>query len=111
MTDPVRPTTASQDRRAADRRTSLRRAKAPNDGRDLVPVEPAVEHAVPPPPRAKDDAAAAFEAQRLGQGGAKRGLRGGQEVLDQARSTYLSSEYSGAADRRPRPGVIKKTEI
>ena len=41
----------------------------------------------------------------------KRGLRGGQEVLDQARSTYLSSEYSGQADRRPRAGQVKKTEI
>lgn len=47
----------------------------------------------------------------MGQDGVKRGLRGGQEVLDQARSTYLSSEYSGAADRRPKPGVVKKTDI
>lgn len=47
----------------------------------------------------------------MGQDGVKRGLRGGQEVLDQARSTYLNSEYSGAADRRPKPGVVKKTEI
>lgn len=112
MTDPVRPPSAPQDRRTADRRTGLRRAKAQNDGRDLVPIEPAVDHAVPPSPRAaKDDAAAAFEAQRMGQDGVKRGLRGGQEVLDQARSTYLSSEYSGAADRRPQPGQVKKTDI
>jgi len=47
----------------------------------------------------------------MGQGGQKRGLRGGQEVLDAARSTYLGTEYSGHADRRPRAGVIRKTEI
>jgi hypothetical protein len=111
VTDPVRPPSAPQDRRTADRRTGLRRAKAPKDGRDLVPIEPAVDHALPPPPRAKDDAATAFEAQRIGQDGVKRGLKGGQEVLDQARSTYLSSEYSGAADRRPRPGQVSKTKI
>lgn len=113
MTDPVRPPSAPQDRRGSDRRQSLRRAKAPNDGRDLVPVDPVVDHAPPPPPLGapKDDKAVAFEAQRLGQDGVKRGLRGGQEVLDQARSTYLSSEYSGVADRRPKPGLVKKTEI
>ena len=99
-----------QDRRLGDRRHALRRAKAANDGRDLIPIEPVVDHAVPPPPT-RDEAAAAFEAQRLAQDGMKRGLKGGQEVLDQARSTYLSSEYSGAADRRPRPGQVSKTKI
>ena len=111
MTDPVRPPSAPHERRTADRRRGLRRAKAPNDGRDLVPLEPVVDHTASPARPARDDGAAAFEAQRMGQDGVKRGLRGGQEVLDQARSTYLSSEYSGAADRRPRPGVVKKTEI
>lgn len=111
MTDPVRPAAGAQDRRVNDRRTGLRRAKAANDGRDLVPIEPVVDHAVPLAPLPKDDAAAAFEAQRMGQEGVKRGLKGGQEVLDQARSTYLSSEYSGAADRRPSPGQVSKTKI
>lgn len=110
MTDPVRPPPAPQDRRFGDRRTGLRRAKAPNDGRDLVPVEPVVDRAAPPS-HARDDGAAAFEAQRMGQDGVKRGLKGGQEVLDQARSTYLNSEYSGTADRRPKPGLVRKTEI
>jgi hypothetical protein len=47
----------------------------------------------------------------MGQSGQKRGLRGGQEVLDTARSTYLGTEYSGPADRRPPTGLLKKTNI
>lgn len=54
---------------------------------------------------------ASVEAQILGQDGQKRGLRGGKPVLDQARSAYLGAEWSGRADRRPRQGVITKTEI
>jgi hypothetical protein len=54
---------------------------------------------------------AAFEAQILGQPGIKRGLRGGQPVLDHARSAYLEAEYSGPADRRPPSGVITKRDI
>jgi hypothetical protein len=53
----------------------------------------------------------AFAAQILGQGGQKRGLRGGPETLDHARATYLETEWSGPADRRPSPGRITKTEI
>lgn len=52
-----------------------------------------------------------FEAQVLGQPGIKRGLRGGEEVLKAARATYLGAEYSGRADRRPKPGILRKTEI
>lgn len=63
----------------------------------------------PPPPRR--GAFATFAAHLMGQSGQKRGLRGGQEVLDAARSTYLGTEYSGDSDRRPRAGVIRKTEI
>lgn len=111
MTEPVRPPSAPQDRRLGDRRQTLRRAKAPDDGRDLVPIEPVIDHPTAAPRPAADDSASGFEAQRLGQDGVKRGLRGGQEVLDQARSTYLSSEYSGGADRRPRPGKVTKTDI
>jgi hypothetical protein len=52
-----------------------------------------------------------IEAQILGQEGHKRGLRGGAPVLNQARSAYLGAEFSGAANRRPRPGVVARTEI
>ncbi|UAL10243.1 hypothetical protein [Caulobacter segnis] len=73
----------------------------------------AEEDAPPPrqerPPRGQGFAA--FAAHVMGQSGQKRGLRGGQEVLDTARSTYLGTEYSGPADRRPKAGLLKKTNI
>ena len=57
------------------------------------------------------DQVAEFTAQLIGQGGVKRGLRGGAETLDKARSSYLGAEWSGQADRRPPTGRITKTEI
>ncbi len=57
------------------------------------------------------DQVAEFAAQLMGQKGQKRGLRGGPETLDKARSTYLGAEWSGLADRRPQAGRITKTEI
>ncbi len=78
-----------------------------------APVEtpnlPAVLAVQPAKPEPLPDAA--FEAQILGQPGIKRGLRGGQPVLDHARSAYLETEYSGHADRRPPSGVITKLDI
>ena len=53
---------------------------------------------------------AIFSAQVL-SGGEKRGLKGGQETLERAKTTYLKSEYSGPNDRRPQPGQVTKTEI
>ena len=98
------------ERRGSDRRRSDRRGP-PEHSRALVPVTAAKadkpDKAGPAEPRSDP----AFEAQRLGQPGVKRGLKGGQEVLDQARSTYLRSEYSGSAERRPAPGKTTKTEI
>lgn len=69
------------------------------------------EDVQPPPPPPRRDGFAAFAAHIMGQSGQKRGLRGGQEVLDTARSTYLGTEYSGPADRRPPTGLLKKTNI
>ncbi len=86
------------------------------DAHEVIPNLPAViegESAKDqaPPPRPRRIAAGAFDAQYLGQDGVKRGLRGGQEVLDTARATYLETEYSGRNDRRPAKGRITKTEI
>ena len=57
------------------------------------------------------DQVSEFTAQLIGQGVSKRGLRGGPETLDKARSSYLGAEYSGDADRRPPTGRITKTDI
>ena len=55
--------------------------------------------------------AAVFSAQMLGQDGQKRGLRGGPEILGNARTVYTRTEYSGAADRRAPKGGAAKTEV
>ena len=52
-----------------------------------------------------------YAAHVLGQDGRKRGLRGGPEVLDAAREAALRTEYSGPNDRRPKPGLVKRTEV
>jgi hypothetical protein len=44
-------------------------------------------------------------------GPAPRGLRGGAETLTRARSTYLSTEWSGADDRRPEKGLLIRKAI
>ncbi len=47
----------------------------------------------------------------MGQDGQKRGLRGGPQTLAQAKAAYLSTEWSGAIDRRNRTGLFSKTKI
>jgi hypothetical protein len=84
----------------------------PSDKKPALPVPagPVVTHrktARPGKPSAEDST---YTAQVLG-GGEKRGLKGGPETLERAKSTYLKSEYSGPNDRRPRPGRVTKTEI
>jgi len=112
----------TDDRRIGERRTRDRRApKAaepefaaePPPRQSLIPVEVAEPQtdSQPRPRETRRAGFAGFAAQILGQGGQKRGLRGGPETLDRARSTYLGAEWSGLADRRPRPGRITKTEI
>jgi hypothetical protein len=111
----------TEDRRIAERRRQDRRAAkrsvaeepstaAESESRALVPVEPPAPE-VKPQTKSRRTNPAGFAAQILGQGGQKRGLRGGPETLDRARSTYLETEWSGHADRRPRPGKVTKTEI
>ncbi|MBO9547323.1 hypothetical protein [Caulobacter sp.] len=84
--------------------------RRPEDEQEAVFV---VEEDAPPPRQdpPRREGFAAFAAHVMGQSGQKRGLRGGQEVLDAARSTYLGTEYSGPADRRPQTGLLKKTNI
>lgn len=52
-----------------------------------------------------------FEAHVLGQSGQKRGLKGGQPVLDTARAAYLDTEWRGADDRRLPPGALRRVVL
>jgi len=67
------------------------------------------EEADPPAPERRPGGAE-VQAHLLGEG-QRRGLKGGPEVLEKARATYLNMEYSGRFDRRPRKGRITKTEV
>jgi hypothetical protein len=110
---PVEPVRRRGDRRAADRRADERRAGSTS--RALVPldfpVEAAEAPARPAPIPPADPGAAVFAAQMMGQSGQRRGLKGGPPVLDAARSAYLGTEHSGAAERRPQPGKAKDTDV
>lgn len=91
---------------------ALRDADHPEADDDQEAIFVEEEPLAPPRPQAsRRNPYAAFAAHLMGQAGQKRGLRGGQEVLDTARSTYLGTEFSGPADRRPKAGLIKKTDI
>jgi hypothetical protein len=115
MTDGVRPVgpVEGRDRRAADRRAAERRAASAS--RALVPIDPPAEDAEtsarPAPAPPSDGSAAIFTAQVMGQTGQRRGLKGGQPVLDAARSAYLGTKYSGSGERRPKPGRTEDTDI
>jgi hypothetical protein len=113
MTGPIDPVRPYGERRHSARRAEDMPRPAEDGGTNLPAVieaaDPEPDAATPPPP--KPDSYAAFAAHLYGQSGQKRGLRGGQPVLNAARSAYLETEYSGPADRRPPKGVLKKTEI
>lgn len=103
MADPVRPVSATPAARAVRR------------GRMLVLRERLEEQAAAPdqrepPPSAAPLPPGAVGAQLLGER-PRRGLRAGPEVLEQARSTYLQNEFSGARDRRPRKGQLARTDV
>ena len=105
--DPIRR--AQSPRRALPAPRDADRPEADGAEDDVTYVRD--EEPASPPPNPRRSAFATFAAHLMGQNGQKRGLRGGQEVLDTARSTYLGTEYSGPADRRPKAGLIRKTEI
>lgn len=99
--DPVRPPRPERRRRPRAA-SALPPALIPGEGPRAHPTEP------PPQPQGLLGAAA---AHLLGQEHRRRGLRGGPETLEAARETYLKTEYSGPADRRPRAGRITRTEV
>jgi hypothetical protein len=109
------------ERRVQARRETDRGGGAPESFIQPEPEEaqpptlPAVVEAPAPAPepdaRPRSGGAAAYVAQVLGQPGEKRGLRGGPETLEKARTSYLETEYSGTADRRPPPGKVTRTDV
>jgi hypothetical protein len=92
------------------RRSEPDRADAPDEVRSTLPVPVGPARTLPPSPETADGGAA-FSAQLLGQGGERRGLKGGATVLDTAKAVYNRTEYSGKNDRRARKGRITKTEV
>lgn len=113
MTRPIDPLRPYGERRQARRRAEDRDDQAPgvDGGTNLpVPIEAEAEEKPRAEPK-KADAASAFAAHLYGQENQRRGLRGGKPVLDTARATYLGTEFSGPADRRPPKGLLKKTDI
>lgn len=116
MTDevrPIAPVTRRTERREADRRAAERRAASTSRAlvTVAVPEEPAEPPARPAPMPPADPGAAVFAAQMMGQTGQRRGLKGGPPVLGAARSAYLGTEHSGAAERRPAPGKARDTDV
>jgi hypothetical protein len=108
MTSPIDPIRKS---------TQLRRRRA-SDASEAADTEAAVNLPVPagpartvPPPQAAAPADAVFSAQLIGQDGQKRGLRGGDPVIDSAKTAYNRTEWSGSRDRRARKGRAARTEI
>lgn len=108
MTSPIDPIRrANQVRRV--RRAQSAEAGSPEAEDRSVPA--VYEPPATPAPVQTPGPAAVFAAQVLGQDGQRRGLRGGRETLDTARTVYNQTEYSGAADRRARKGGAAKTKV
>jgi hypothetical protein len=101
----------TDERRKGERRRTVRRRNATPLPETLALAMVETESTQPLETKPRKGGVASFAAQVLGQGGQKRGLKGGPETLDKARATYLGTEWSGRADRRPRPGRITKTEV
>ncbi len=121
MTDPIDPIRAAarEDRRASarrrgdpepgpDRHSQDRGGRQDKGGGTNLPVLSTAVATDPAPPLTGDSA---FAAHLLGQKGQKRGLRGGPETLERARSAYLETEWSGPTDRRPPRGRLAKNEV
>jgi hypothetical protein len=110
MTTPIDPVQRPPRPRRAERSYVDDRGDAAevDDGANLPVV---VQPAPAPESGGLISGAAGFSAQILGQDGQKRGLRGGPEILGNARTVYTRTEYSGAADRRAPKGGAAKTQV
>jgi hypothetical protein len=54
---------------------------------------------------------AAFNAQLMGQGGQRRGIRAGLKAVETWQGAYQEREYSGPSDRRLPTGILAKTAV
>jgi hypothetical protein len=106
MTKPIKPV-----RRKAAVTKVVRQMAAPQDALEPDIVLTVTGLPVPVANPLSDLSASSFAAQILGQPGQKRGLRGGEETLNLARSTYMDTEWSGRADRRLKRGRMTKTRV
>lgn len=106
MTKPIKPV-----RRKAAVTKVIRQMAVPQDALEPDIVLTVTGLPVPVANPLSDLAASSFAAQILGQPGQKRGLRGGEETLNLARSTYMETEWSGGADRRIRRGRMTRTRV
>lgn len=109
MTAPVEPLRPFERRQTRRREEDAARPAVAGGTNLPAIIEGAHAEEIADPPPA--DGYSTFAAQMYGQTGQKRGLRGGQPVIDAARAAYLEAEYSGPDDRRPPKGLLKKTEI
>lgn len=106
MTSPIDPLRRSNPARRVRRSDDA--AQTGSADRSLPAV---YERPLPPAPVPRAPHEATFAAQVLGQDSHRRGLRGGKETLDSARTLYNKIEYSGAADRRSPKGQAAKREV
>jgi hypothetical protein len=106
MTKPIKPV-----RRKGAVKKVIRRIAMPHDALEPDITLTVTGLPVPVANPLSDLSAASFTAQILGQPGQKRGLRGGDETLNLARSTYMDTEWSGRADRRLKRGRMTKTRV
>jgi hypothetical protein len=84
-------------------------ASAPGFAGAAEGVEPAAP--IPPGGVPPEHAAPAVSAQLMGQTDSAEGAAPAKTTARQARSAYLSVEWSGPNDRRNRRGRIAKTDV
>jgi hypothetical protein len=100
---PIRPVRLI--RRETPRSASDSRQNAGASFNVSITVGAAEPHPAPTQPPTNVDAHLIAQEARV------RGLRGGQKVLDNARHTYLETEFSGRNDRRLQVGKLTKTDV
>ena len=100
--DPIRPVRLIRRERPRAEAPAASAQPTVNVTVNIAPAATAAAKPYEPPTSA--------EAHLIAQSARVRGLRGGAQVLQSARSAYLETEFSGPNDRRLRAGRITKTE-